>query len=77
MECFYDAVDTRRYTLQFDHRRVPISFTGQSEFICQEQVYNSIQCGGTIVILKKMLLRDLSIRPTFHPEYIASGDYFQ
>ena len=21
--------------------------------------------------------RDLSIRPTFHPEYIASGDYFQ
>ena len=21
--------------------------------------------------------RDLSIRPTFHPDYIASGDYFQ
>ena len=62
MECFYDAVDTRRYTLEFDHRQVPISFTGQSEFICQQQVYNSNQCGRTIVILKKMLLNDRLIK---------------
>jgi hypothetical protein len=32
---------------------------------------------NTVRCCFKLTERDLSIRPTFHPDYIASGDYFQ